>query len=661
MIFFRLLKPSWGQKHLIVQDKKVDNPDFVEEIKGKNTLEGCFDLDYVEKKNAEGYNIYWFPNHPDKNIYGDDKFYLNGRDINVFEFVFVDMDLKDQVYKTKEEFYEVLKKFPLAPTMTISSGHGVHAYWRMTDLDRDSYVMLQFMLIQQFKTDDSIWTVLQLMRFPGSQNTKKHGEFKQTEEIEDLCSGKEYAVKDLFQHLPMITEKNAQKMQSHFDKLDGKVTVNVGPDVNLDELPDKFITLMESDDEIKELFVDPERARGDRSKADAALANHLFTRNFNRKEALNVLMNSKKALSKGANRFSYASGTVDFVYNDRVVHKFKTVGEKIDEGRKATKGEKVNGPYFFDCTFKKWRKGQVLGMIAGSGIGKTAVALKCLKETVKNNPDNDDIYVFFSLEMPEYEIEERWRDLTGDDPALANRLYVIGNEDETGEPRNLTLQDIYEYCQDLRRDTGKNLGAIVIDHIQIINPMIDLKKKPTFGAEGDQDGGRGRQRSLSIQTMCKAMKPLAKMLDTFLIVLTQTPKGKGQGDRPPGIDAAFGSAAYEWMMDYVITLWQPLMRIQQDTDLRILGWQYAKIRSKHKKDHVVPYEHHILNYDMDTGDLEPLTPEQDEEFQSLIPLALEARKSAEKGEVESYKNSLTPEEIKKRVKAHQKKARDESR
>lgn len=648
MNFYRLLKPLWGQKFLFVKEKKVENPDFVKEIKGKNTLEGAFDDDFVREKNEAGYNAYWFPNHPSTNVYSEEKQYLNGRDIDVFEWVFVDMDLKDGIYKTKEEFLDKLKSFAVKPTMTIASGNGIHAYWRLKDLNRELYLNLQMMLIQYFKTDESVWTVMQLMRVPGSLNTKKQDQFKTVEDIADLSSGETYEISQLGENLPNITEKNAQKIQSHMDKLDGKVTIQVGADVNLDELPDKFIQLMESNELIRELFTNPTKAKKDRSSADAALANHLFTRNFNRKEALHVLMNTQKALSKGSNRAGYATNTIDFVYNDRVEHRFKTVGEKLKGDRVESRGERVHGPEFFDCLHRGWRKGMAMGLIAGSGVGKTAVALKAIKDMIKNNfQQNDDIYVFFSLEMPEYEIEERWVDLVGKDSPLADRLYVIGNEDEAGNPRNITLQDIYAYCQDLKRDTGRNLGSVVIDHVGIINPMINLKKKPTFGAESEQQGGKGTERSLSMPTLCKAMKPLAKMLDTFLIILTQTTKGKGGGDTPIGIDGAFGTSSYEWMMDLIITIWQPLMRIQKDTDLRVLAWQYAKIRAKHKNDGASPYEQFTLRYDMDTGDLNPLTQAEKDEFDSLLPLANEARKAVDKKESDSYRNSLTIKEIKK--------------
>jgi hypothetical protein len=646
MSFFRLLKPLWGQKSINVGGEVQNNPAYVEEVKGQNTLEGCFSDEVIAEKNTAGYNVYWFPNHPSSNIYSEEKKYLNGRDIDVFEWVFVDMDLKDKIYDTKEEFFEKLSEFPHKPTLTVVSGNGVHAYWRIEDLTRELYLYLQLQLIQHFKTDDSIWTVLQLMRWPGSLNTKKHGEFKQTEEILDLSSQASYRVEQLFGALPAITEKNEQKLESHIAKLDGKMTVNVGSSVNLDELPDKFIKLMETDETISLLFNDPVKAKADRSSADATLTNHLFTRNFNRKEALNVLMNSQKALSKGANRFSYASQTVDWVYNDRVEHRFKTVGDKLKEARKEIRGARVKGPGFLDCLERGWRKGMCMGIIAGSGVGKTAIALKIFQDMIKNNPDNDDIFVFFSLEMPEYEIEERWVNLVGAKSPLADRLYVIGNEDENGEPRDLNLQDIYNYCQDLRKDTGKNIASVVIDHIQIVNPLIDLTKKPTFGAEGELLGGKGTVRSLSLPTLFKATKPLAKMLDTFLIALTQTTKGKGGGDTPIGIDGAFGSASYEWSQDLILSIWQPLMRIQKDTDLRVLAWQYVKIRGKHKYDGAVPYEQFTLRYDMDSGNLLPLTDNEKEEFDVLLPIANEARKAVEKKEGGSYRNSLTSEKIK---------------
>jgi hypothetical protein len=645
MIFYRLLKPLWGQKFIERNDEKIKNPDFIQLIKGHNTVEGVFDEEFVQQKNAEGYNVYWFPNHPSKDVYSEDKFYLSSKDIDCFEYVFVDMDLKDGIYKSKEDFLATVTEFPLKPSMVVDSGNGIHVYWKIKDLTRDTYVAVQKRLIQHFRTDDSVFTVLQLMRFPQGFNTKKHGEYRAVQLIEELSGGGPYKVAKIEKHLPELTAKNAQKVQSHLDKIDGKAVVALGEDVNTDELPDKFLNLMYKDEKIYGLFTNPTQHYKDRSGADAALTNILFSKGFNRKDALCVLANTQKALSKGQGRLDYAAGTVDFVYNDRIENKFKTVGEKLKSGRQIIRGSVVNGPEVFDCLVNRWRKGQVMGMIAGSGVGKTTVALKCFKDMIQNNPDNDDVFIFFSLEMPEYEIEERWVNLVGKNSGLANRLYVIGNEDDAGEPRNITLQDIYWFASDIKKNTGKNIGSVVIDHIGLVNPVINLKKNPTFGAEGEIDGGYGMTRTLSLPSLCKALKPLAKMLDTFLIPLTQTTKSKGAGDTPLDKDGAFGSASYEWMMDYIFTMWQPLMRIHKDTDLRVLAWQYAKVRAKHKDDPITTHDPQLLNYDSDTGDLIRLTGEQHAEFERLLPVANEARRAHDKKEVTSYSRGLNVKDL----------------
>jgi hypothetical protein len=648
MTFFRLLKPEWGKRTREIEGEQVPNPDFVREVVGKATIEGIFEDDFVAKKNSEGYNIYWFPNHPSQDVYSKEKSYLNGRDIDVFEYLFIDMDLKDGVYKSKEAFYEIVAEFPLKPTLTVDSGNGVHVYWQITDLTRDLYVIFQKRLIQHFQTDESIWTVLQIMRYPGSQNTKKEDEFKQTTENSDLSGSGPYSVEDFDAVLPEITPEGLQKAQSHLDKLDGKVTIDVSESVNIDELSDKFIDLMNKNNLVKQLFTDPISIKGDRSKADASLANHLFSNNFNRKEAIGVIANTMKGLSKGANRMEYAINTVALAYDDRLENRFKTVGEILKEGKPVIKGARVHGPVFMDCLEAGWRKGQFFGLIAGSGIGKTSLALKMILSMIQNNEEDDEIYVFFTLEMPQHEIIERWIKLVGQNSPLANKLYVIANEDEDGEPRNLTLQDLYFYCQDLIKDTGRPIKSIVIDHLGVINQVIDLRKNPTFGAEGDlESGGYGNKKTVSQSMLCKGIKQFAKMLDAFTVLLTQTTKAKGIGDLPIDKDGAFGVSAYENFADYIATAWQPLMRVYKETPLRVLAWQYAKIRNKSKEDKLTTHEQCLLTYDMDSGDLYPVSSEDFTEFQRLLPIANEARKSLEKKESNSYSRGPQVSDLKK--------------
>lgn len=640
-MFYRLIKPLWGQDRIYKDGKWVKNPDMVKIIKGPNIIEGCFDEEFLAKKNKIGYNIYWFPNHPSSNVYTEEKKYLNGRDVDVFKYVFVDMDLKDGVYKTKEDFLENLKKFPLKPTMTVNSGNGVHAYWAISDLDRDTYCYMQMGLIEYFQTDPSIYTVLQLMRYPGYKNTKKHDKFKEVTLYDELCSGSEYTCEQLLQPLYNISEEGQNAVQRHLDKLDGKISVQIDEDVNLDELPDKFVDLLEKDQKIYDLFHRPVETYGDRSGADLALANMLFRRGFNIKEAVKVIGNSKKAIAKGIYRFEYARATVERAYKDNQEPKFTFVtADQVELEVESEETKYTNGPEFFDCLETRWQKGDILGLIAHTGVGKTTIALKIIKDMIQNNPDNDDLYVFFSLEMAAKKIIARWLKLVGKKSKLTSRLIVISNLNDDRTSKEINLQDIVAFCDTIRQQTGKDIGAVAIDHLQEIRPLIDMRRKPTFGAESEISSSGRRQKVLSDITLCKQLRPLVNALSTFLIVLNQTTKERGgEGDIPLGVSAAYGSSNFEKICDYIITCWQPLRRVYHLTDLRVLAWQYAKIREQGPNDAVTVYRRNLLRYDGATGELDFLQEGDQDTFNEMIQQAEEARKNDEKKVSKGYHNS----------------------
>lgn len=629
MGFTRLIKPDWAKPTL---DNDEPNPRFVEPIEGPDVLEGCeYTDDDLAAFNQRGYNIYFFPNYPSRNVYAEGVRHLSGKHIDVFQFVFVDMDLKDKVYKSKEEFIEVLAKFQIKPTFVVDSGNGIHAYWRVLDLNRDSYVITQLALMKALKTDESVFTVMQLMRLPGYLNTKVHNAYIQANVIEALSSGKDYLVTDFVSVINELDEASAIRGQNHLNKLDGKLKIDIPEDVNLEELPDRFIDFLIDPQNIAvyNVFTNPKSVFGDRSKADLSLANTLFKYGFDRKDALAILSNSQKALSKGHHRFSYAQTTVDKVYIEKHNEKFRTVGQQLrmGEGEKNL-GDFVRGTWYMDTDVlgEQWRKKELLGLIAGTGVGKTSVTLKAIKDMIENNPDNDDVYVVFSLEMSEAEIIKRWIKLVGETSPLADRLYVIGNEEENGDPRNIGLQEIHNYCKDITKMTGKRIGTIAIDHIGIISKHINTKKFPNFGIQSEMNAGYGDVKTLSLNSMAKQLKPLAKMLDTFIIILTQTTKDKqGAGDLPLGVDAAYGISDYENIMDRIITIWQPLARVQNQISTRFLAYQYVKIRNKTANDRIQTYEPKLLTFDLNTGDLKLTTSEEYAEFQKYLPMAQEIR------------------------------------
>lgn len=639
MQFYRLVKPQWAQPTLANNEP---NPKFEEAIDGPNTFEGCFDKEFLAEQNQKGYNIYFFPNHPSTDVYAAGTKHLNGRNIDVFNFVFVDMDLKDGVYKTKDEFLTRLEQFPLKPTMIVDSGNGVHAYWRISDLTRQAYVITQLALLTHFKTDESIWTVLQLMRVPQYMNTKRRNDYVACQILEDRSSGETYSISQFPKEIYQLDEKLVNKAQNHLNRLDGKLEIDFGQEVNADEIPDEFIQLMLENSEIARLFRDP-KSFGDRSSADMKLANALFTKGLNIRVALAVLSNTQKALEKGAYRKEYATLTVSKVYSDRPKHKFQTVSEYLRDSKDQINEPQIFGPYYadFEVLGEPWRRKELLGVIAGPGVGKTAFALNIIRDVIQNNPHNDDVYIFFSLEMSKGQVIRRWLKLVGENSQLADRLYVIDNIDQTTKlPISIGLQEMYEFSKEIMQVSGKHIGAFVVDHFHIISSHINIHKKPNFGIKSEQNTGYGDVQNLSMNGLATQLKTLVKALDSFGIILTQTTKDKGAGDLPIGKDGAYGVSQYEWIMDRILSIWQPLMRVQSLSKNNFLAFQYAKLREKHPDDKIKEYDPKLLTYDMTSGNLRVTTTNEYTEFTDLLPKANEARELITKKKPGAYSIQL---------------------
>jgi hypothetical protein len=627
---YRLIKPDWGK------------PDG---ILGPNVLEGDnYSAEFLKQKNDAGYNVYYFPNHNSKPI---DHPFLRGSDIDTFTYAFVDMDLKDGIYQSCEEFFELLLQEPIQPNKVIFSGNGLHAYWKVTDLKLETYLDLQLRLIQKFKTDDSIWTALQLMRLPGYNNTKNPDNYKFV--TETIIHDEPTTVEDLRSVLPDLTRDNARKLEMHINKLNGIEELEAIDEEAL-EMPEKFLELMSKSRKLKSLW---DAEKGDRSEADFHIATILYEKEFSKTEALAVLLNTNKALSKGAHRKSYAVSVVNSAYMTKAEHYVPSAAEKIAGGilKRKDRGRLVCGPSHLDCMQHGWRTSEVLGLVGSTSAGKTSITLDAFYNMIKNNPEDDDIFIFFSLEMEDYKILEQWAALTYDEPHLAERFYVVSNEDEEGNSRYMNLQDIYCFTKDISKVAGRRVKAIAIDHIGVINKSIDIKRKPDFGLSKRDDLGFGNNRTLSDRELTKFIKSMAKELDVFIVLQSQTTKEKaGEGDVALGLGAAYGVAQFEWDMDYVMTIWQPLKRVRHKTDLAVTAFQYCKNRYIHKKDKIKVYDPHVLFIDLDCGRFRTLEAEEYEEFVNLNKECNVLRKMAEKKESGGYRNLADMDKVKELVK-----------
>lgn len=636
MRYYRLVKPLWGLEEKANGDP---NPKFKRGIPGFSIIEGYgFSQEYLKEQNELGYSVYYFPNCPKVNPYSKELRFLNGRLIDNFNFAFADIDFKDGVFDSLDSVMERLSEFPFAPTSSVLSGHGVHLYFQIEDLTRESYICAQLKLIEFFKSDSSVYTCLQLMRCPGYLNTKQFENYSSCVELIGAMSSRDiYSAKEFLSKLPQLSCDSKLKAKSHLDRLDGKLVINVSEDIDLSALPEKFIQLLQDKPRIFHLFNDPS-AGGDRSTTDMVLAHLLHSEGYNYKEVFAIIANSQKALEKGGDRLPYTRLTVDKVFIRRKVGNFQSVSEFLRDEDSEILEPEINGPYHLDSGVlgNVWRRKEVLGLISGPGTGKTAFALNTILDTIKNNSDSDDIYVFFSLEMTRGQIINRWVAMVGESSPLADRLYVLDTKTADGKQRMIGLQEVYEACEEIKQFTGCHIGMLVIDHLHIMSTHIDIKVTPDFGIGAEGGTGYGNIRNLTINQLTSQLKTLSVLLDSFLIILAQTTKEKGRGDTPIYKDGCYGISNYDWICDRIITLWQPLLRVQNQTELRILAFQYAKIRELHTDDRVKIYEPKLLTYDMISGRLGGTTPDEYQEFLTMLPHADSARKASIKGEGFTY-------------------------
>lgn len=581
----------------------------------RKVLEGEFTQDQIDAYNGQGYNIYYLPNHPA--IY-DPNTIVSGCHIDQFNYVYVDMDLKEGKYKSKQEFISYVQQFPaLEPTLIVDSGNGVHVYWKVSDLDAMSFLRLQRRLLRQYRTDEAVGQIYQLLRVPGTYNTKNKEEFKLCQTL--IESDKTYTCEQMDAELPPITHGDEAYCKQHFDRT---YKINQVTEVD-DKIPLKFAQLLKSNQEVKEIWTGQ---TDDRSKGDYRLGHIMYGSGLTRDEAISTLVNSAKAIERAPiHRIAYATGIVDkiWVFEETVdkttLNLSSTVKEILQKNGDSLKGTRFPCFSYLDDTLHGFRLGQVIGLVAGSGVGKTAVALNMFMGFVQNNPDYH--HFFIPLEQPAREIADRWKTMCGDRTYLYEKVHVISNYDDNGAFRHLGLSDIEDYIVKFQELTGNSVGSVVIDHIGA------LKKKGRNGENQD------------LMDICHSMKAFAQRTNTMLVMQSQAPREKaGIGDLELNKDAAYGTVYFESYCDYLITVWQPLKRCYKDPACpTVTAFKFCKIRHKKvgmdKIQEDVPYR---VYFDPKTEHMAPMTQLQEKAFDFYNKNATNKRKEDRKTDLVQY-------------------------
>lgn len=600
-MLYRLIAPQWFQDQ---------NP-----TKSK-VLEGEFSDDQIQRYNTEGYNIYFLPNSPTELPINRP---VDGRDIDVFNFIFVDFDLKiDTIYRTKEAFVQRLQSENLKPSTIVDSGNGIHAYWTVIDLDAMSYLRFQRRLVRHFKTDEAVAKIYQLMRVPGTLNTKLEHDHKLCKIIES--NEVEYTAEQIDKLLPLISPEDEVYCQNHYNKTYRIETKNLP----INELiPQKFADLVHSNKEVQSIWAG---GLNDRSSGDFRLGHIMFASGFTREEATSVLVNSPKALARTPDhRLGYATGIIDKIWlyeetKDTSVLS-SSVRDILNKPIDSIKGSRLPCYKWIDNTAQGYRLGHVMGLVAGSGVGKTVIALNLFLGFVESNPDYDHFFV--SLEQPAEEIAQRWKSLCGNNTSLYDRVHILDNYNQDGSYRHLSLSQIKDYLLKFQSESKRKIGCCVIDHIGI------LKKQ---NKNGENEG---------IIDICQQMKSFANETSTFLIMQSQSSREKaGIGDLEIGKDAAYGTVFFESFCDYVLCIWQPLKRCYSEPQCpTVTAFKFGKIRHKNQQLDVLKEDIcYKMYFDSMTGKLRSMTEDEEKSFSFFLNKATNKRKQDRKTDLVEYQS-----------------------
>jgi len=576
----------------------------------KPVLEGEFTNEEIKRHNSNGYSVYYFPNPPGLK-HGSP---VSGGDITMFSRCFVDCDLKDGVYVSKEAFYEKISEVGIVPSSIVDSGHGVHVYWQVHGLTAMSYLRFQRRLCRLFNTDEAVSKILQLMRYPGTMNTKKK---PYVECVELYSKDVQYTAEDFDKLLPPILMKDEEYCASHYNR-----TYGLGETIEVSEkLPAKFGQLLRKYPKVKDLF---SGMSDDRSKDDFHLANLLLANDFTKDEAMSVLVNCAKALSRApVHRVNYAKNIVDKIWVEGFAYtESPTVRQILSGSEESIKGTRFPCNRIIDDTVHGFRLGQVIGIVGGSGVGKTTLTLNTFLWFAEANADKDYHNFFFSLEQPSGEVAARIRNICQGNDKLFDKIHIISNYAPDGTFRHFSMDSIEEHLLAFVKNTGHKVGVVVVDHIGVLSKS---------DKNGEMDGLIG---------VCKHMKRAAQRVNCMLIMLSQAPREKaGIGDIELDKSAAYGTVFFESFVDYFICLWQPLKRVYDQGAPTVMAFKFGKIRhKKQNEDNIKEDVCYQLYFDPQTELLREMTQEEEIAAKFWLGSATSARKLDKKTDLVPYKS-----------------------
>lgn len=206
------------------------------------------------------------------------------------------------------------------------------------------------------------------------------------------------------------------------------------------------------------------------------------------------------------------------------------------------------------------QQGNLIIVAGRPAMGKTAFALDLLRNAAKNM-DKEYIAMLFSLEMDKNRIAARMFSAESSVDNTYFRLCIKDNEkwDEIihriqqeakefeqntsdiyiDDTAGITLEEIYEKCHNQQVYTGKKIGLVVVDYLQIM------------GVE------KTANRAMDVAYLSMGLKNLSKQFSCPVVALSQLSReNEKKIDKKPTLDNLRDSGAIEQDADIVLMLYR---------------------------------------------------------------------------------------------------------
>ncbi len=196
------------------------------------------------------------------------------------------------------------------------------------------------------------------------------------------------------------------------------------------------------------------------------------------------------------------------------------------------------------------RPGQVCGIMARAGVGKTLIACNVVTNIYRWTDPHP--VLFFSLEMPAAEIAPRlfcadcgetperveayFSESMGD-PKILDWAQKYGNlviVDEAG----LSLEEMEDRYHEAVNRLGQQVPLVIVDYLGMIK-------------------GPGSSSYERVSNIARELKNLARRLSCAVVVLIQTSRAGGNGGEPVTLNQARDSGAVEESCDFLLGAWRP--------------------------------------------------------------------------------------------------------